>query len=738
MSRFKKTIDDLMSNDIQVIPVNQNKTPALPSWKKFIGLERVNYDIKKYFKSHTEGIALLCGKSSKNIEVLDIDIKYFGDYMKIEEFDELLNNTDSELLKKLVIQKTQNNGLHLIYRCDTIEGSKKLASRKITSEELKLDPKQKVKVLFETKGERGYVLTAPTKGYEIIHGSLESIPLITSEERDILLNCARSFNETEPVNFIKSKDTNNSKSSVDVFGDYQSKVSVWDILNKEGYMIVYETEKRITIKRSGSEAKHSGYIHKDNDVLVMFSSSTEFEPERGYNSAQVYTQIHHDGDLSEASKSLYNQGFGMKTVQNAQMMNTFLDTLKPYSIVESEENGQNGHFPIEFPIDVFPVEIIEVINEAKDKLKYPIEFISSAILGASSVSIGATREVQVAKGWQMNCVLYILIVGAPGVCKTHPINFALKPIKDVDSKMYKSYCRDLEDFNRKSTKEQKISSPPIFNQIIVKDATPEALLDVLNKNERGVIFHKDELIALIKDFTRYKASGSEQEFWLSNWSNDSISINRKSSVPLRIDKSFVTLLGTMQPSVLKSLLAGMDNNGFIDRFLISYPDNLKSEKFSEEEMSQDVIDNYFKAIKKLQSFDFEYGNQPKVLRFDLSAKKLWKEWYNELADKKNNTTSERLKSIYSKLDNMVPRIALILECLHKDSNEISRNSLLNAIRVGEYYLQNTKKVLCMEKLDLSDKPKACKELKEMGKTNKEIQKILKIKSRSTISKYSKQ
>lgn len=743
---IEEVFNNLMLEDIQIIPVKPDKTPAVPSWKEYSGNDNVNHDVSKFISDATTHIAMVCGKSSKNLEVIDIDCKYFGDYMGVEEFQDLVENTYPGLLNNLIIQKTVNKGLHLIYRCEKIEGNQKLAKRKTTEEESKINPREKFKVLFETRGEGGYALVAPSNGYEIVNGSFDKIPTLTTEERDVLLLCAKSFNEPEEI-CLSQKESKNQSEGIDVFSDFNNKVKVWDLLKDQGYSIVSENEKRITIKRDGADSAHSGYIHKDNDVLVMFSSSTEFEPEKGYNSVQVYAQIHHNGDLSNTSKDLFSKGYGVKNVQYEQQMDTLVDNQESIDPRLFEGNEQNGHSENIFPIDVFPVSIIELINEAYDKLNYPIDFMASSILAASSVAIGTSRELQITKGWKASSVLYIMIVGAPGTCKTHPINFALKPIKELDETKYRSFKSELNEFDAKSTKDQKGFKRPQFHQTIVKDSTLEALANKLENNIRGLLYHKDELIALIKDFTRYKASGSEEQFWLSNWNgSDSIVINRATKDDKMIEKPFVSLIGTIQPGVLKTMLAKQETNGFIDRFSIAYPDNLKSMAFNEEEIPQSIIDNYHEFINKMLQIkpltnSYEFAS-PKTIKLSKEAKQLWKEWFDELAEKKNNTKSERIQSIYSKLDNMVAKIALILHCMDDtdkglDRDEITRSTLLDATRVGEYFINNMMKVLKMEKIDKTDKAKAAKEMKALGWKNKEIMEAIGITSRTTLSKYLK-
>jgi putative DNA primase/helicase len=50
--------------------------------------------------------------------------------------------------------------------------------------------------------------------------------------------------------------------------------------------------------------------HQNSDLLYVWSTSTEFDNERGYNRFSVYTLLNHDGDFQAAAKALAAEGYG--------------------------------------------------------------------------------------------------------------------------------------------------------------------------------------------------------------------------------------------------------------------------------------------------------------------------------------------------------------------------------------------------------------------------------------------
>jgi hypothetical protein len=164
------------------LPTQKDKSPAISAWK---GVEIPPALFTAY------GIGIKCGAASGNLECMDFD-NHFGDakdviseFMKIEGVREIYEK------HQLPIESTMNGGFHLLYRCDTIEGNKKLAMRPRTEPNGKVRPD----VLIETRGEGGYFVAAPTPGYTVIKNSILKVPVITVNERGGLLSAARYFNK---------------------------------------------------------------------------------------------------------------------------------------------------------------------------------------------------------------------------------------------------------------------------------------------------------------------------------------------------------------------------------------------------------------------------------------------------------------------------------------------------------------------------------------------------------------
>lgn len=74
------------------------------------------------------------------------------------------------------------------------------------------------------------------------------------------------------------------------------------------------------------------------------------------------------------------------------------------------------------------------------------------MLSAVSAAIGNTRHIRLKPSWESNPSLYIILVGEPGQGKTHPLDFAYKPIEDHDYAMYIKYKDEMELYNATADK----------------------------------------------------------------------------------------------------------------------------------------------------------------------------------------------------------------------------------------------------------------------------------------------
>lgn len=307
---FKQRIRELIQLGFSIIPVKNDKRPKC-KWKEFQNRMPTEEDITSWAFYEGEGIAIVTGAISNNLEVIDIDSKYDLTGELTSSIWKAIKDWNPELFDKLVIQETRSGGYHLYYRCKEIEGNLKLANRKATEEEMKNGDSRKV--LIETRGESGYVLIDPSPGYKWFQGRPEEIREVTPEERSVLMDIFRSFDKMlkQSVEIPIPKECKVESYGLTPWEDFNESHKVQDLLQSEGWTVVKEDAEKLYMKRpGGTTSVHSGYVYKSSNLFIVFSTSTCFPTNKGLNPAAVYTFLNCDGDFSNAAKKLLAEGFG--------------------------------------------------------------------------------------------------------------------------------------------------------------------------------------------------------------------------------------------------------------------------------------------------------------------------------------------------------------------------------------------------------------------------------------------
>ena len=293
---------EYLKAQLSVIPTKEDKLPALPTWKPYQSQKLKEGEVEALFSgANVKGLAIICGAISGGLEVIDVDTKHDTTNTLWDELRSLIEDNLPEIYKRLVIAQTKSGGYHIYYRCSSIAGN------------LKLSTKLNREVLIETRGEGGYVIAPPTPNYTYIKGEPGNIPTITTAEREILFSIAKSFNELEEVKpkVSTTLSTNYTPTGLSPFEDYNQRGDIVALLESKGWKVVNQQGQRINLLRPGStDSKTSGNYHTGLKVLRVFSSSTVFNSDKGYNPSQVFSLLECNGDNKLTYRRLLELGYG--------------------------------------------------------------------------------------------------------------------------------------------------------------------------------------------------------------------------------------------------------------------------------------------------------------------------------------------------------------------------------------------------------------------------------------------
>jgi hypothetical protein len=213
--------------------------------------------------------------------------------------------------------------LHVYYRCPVSGGCQKLACAAAVDAAGGQGQPKKV-TLIELKGAGGYCLVPPSprrchprnRLYRLVEGSppLTHVPVISPEERAILLEEARAFNRwTEPAAVRVLRPVRAVRSGGQRPGDdFERRVNWADILEPHGWVMAGRRGEIEDWRRPGKDHGISATVnYGDAGLFYAFSTNADpFEEGRGYSKSHAYAVLNHGGDFVKAARALKAEGYG--------------------------------------------------------------------------------------------------------------------------------------------------------------------------------------------------------------------------------------------------------------------------------------------------------------------------------------------------------------------------------------------------------------------------------------------
>ncbi len=313
-------------------------------------------------------------------------------------------------------------------------------------------------------------------------------------------------------------------------------------------------------------------------------------------------------------------------------------------------------------------------------------------------------------GHRQSANLYLAIIGEPSSKKSPALSKANFVVEWKQTKAKEDYGNEMRAYNtalsiwENTKKEERDEKPekPMMRQFFVSDFTMEVLSSILSNNDRGIMVIADELDSWLRSMGQYKGGkGNDKQKWLTMWNRGSLKVDRKGDEPIYVKRPFVTIIGGIQPEVLRVFAGKNVRDGFIDRFLFAFPERML--KYSNERVSPWVRDNYFKLIKELYDYELmtakksteENGravdnNDAIVIHLDEDANRLWDEWNIALIEEMSNPFFPYyLEGAWGKLAGHTLRFALIFHCLNNRSRGISKfvtaEDMQCAFKLSDYF-----------------------------------------------------
>lgn len=387
-----------------------------------------------------------------------------------------------------------------------------------------------------------------------------------------------------------------------------------------------------------------------------------------------------------------------------------------------------------FPIHTLPDTVRDYVTALAESTQTPVDMCACSVLAALALCIQGKYKIQGKPDWIEPLNLYVVSIAEPSERKSAVISAVSTPITAYEAEenerrapkieISKMNLRILEQEqkqleNQAAKNKDKVDSDKltkIANEIAnfkvkhplklyVDDITTEKLISELTKNGSTAIISSEGGI-----FDMLKGMYSKNvniDVYLKAYSGDTIRLDRVNRPSESIIDPALTILLTVQPSVISGVMNNhtFRGRGLTSRFLYCFPRSFVGKRrFNTEPIPNEAKFSYWNIIRDMLDED---KTEREIINLSSDALKLLEAFADELEPKLMGEY-DYFSDWAGKLVGNVLRVAGILtrasifrcarnsfdnsSCEDKDTPPlvVSADTMQNAIMLGSYFVQHAK------------------------------------------------
>ncbi len=385
---------------------------------------------------------------------------------------------------------------------------------------------------------------------------------------------------------------------------------------------------------------------------------------------------------------------------------------------------------------------VDAISEA---LQVPVDMAGVAVITIVSMAIQTKYVICPIDGWIEPLNLYAVVVARPSERKSPVVREVTQVVyrytneyneknqqrieeynaeKDVLTKRIANMKQELASVKKNKTTFTMDDLKELQNEysqleevtplrLVADDITPEALVSLMYENggKMAVISTEGGMFDVAAG--RY-SDKTNIDVFLKAYSGDPIMVDRKGRSNEYIQSPALTILLTVQPTVIEEVMSNkeMSGKGFVARFLYSLPvSRIGSRSYRVKPLPKKVKEGFDNLIYRL--LDIPDIGEPRTLCLSEEADKLAENFFQEIEAGLVDDL-EMIEGWAGKLHGQTMRIAGIFHCCEHIENSynvpVSGETMKNAIGLGRYFLEHAKAAFAIMGLAESQAVKDAKRL----------------------------
>jgi hypothetical protein len=351
--------------------------------------------------------------------------------------------------------------------------------------------------------------------------------------------------------------------------------------------------------------------------------------------------------------------------------------------------------PPPFPLEAYPPFLRKFLEAVAHSIVCALDIPACSLLSVAGAAIGRAKKwLKVKEGHTVSSCVWTACLDLSGGGKTPALKFVQSGFVDYQKELLREWKKKkVLHAKDRETNPDPGPQPSIF----LTDTTDESLK--VDLQQGAVLFIRDELDGWCKQMGQYKRGNADRSDWCSYWSHNPVSVGRKTSERVFIERPFVAVAGTMVPESLALLnYGGHADDGLLHRFLISYPEPVRP-RVTEEGVPAGLVASYKQKMRAL--FEEE---MPLLLTFQPAAWKYLFAWGND--DHFGSLPKEAppwLVAKYRKLWEYANRLCLVFHELRRvfgervTAGQVDTKTVDSAILLIEYFKAHIPRVQALLK-----------------------------------------
>lgn len=623
-----------------VVPfdVVTNKTPV--KWRD--EFEKVE-GWENHFKS-INGIGIICGADSGHLGVIDVDQKHDATATLSKRFLECLKFNLILQDINFYIEETRSGGLHVYFRRKDTTDAKLFPAKTI-------EENGKEAALIEVLGEGQLVFAYPSRGYRMMEGSMEEVPLITEDQYIELILMCKTFNELPEKDYETYEPKDVDPDDQRVGSIYNREVDsikfVSWLCDKHDWKVYKKVGSKYWLTRPGKDQGVSAtFNHDGRKLLVIFSSSVKYldthrgNARIGHTPFAVYAKLDHGGNYSAATGALISEGFVSKD-----------------DWPEIERIDRQVPKSIDFD-DILPDGFFRnFMDEVSEAFQVPHELVLMEAMAAISTCVSNAYKIRLMPGWTEVPCLWVMGIAPPSERKSPIVTELIRPIQKwfrrkrdelqpkmalrdarrsaiekallkankVYEKALETNDEDLSECEKNiemlSIKLEQYRDEIKVPNLIQSDITPEGLVVQMEANGDvcGILSAENEPIDIALGHYSDKPNLS---IYLKGYSGDEYTQTRKHSESIYIEEAKLSMAVLVQPSCCTKLMQNVQavDRGLVARFLYIYPESIigyrKMLPKAISERGAEMWNDFLVDILELPHYRFPMIKEEQLVRND--------------------------------------------------------------------------------------------------------------------------